>query len=334
MDVQPQQGEERPALPFQFTGDGGEYFKIRSANLCLSILTLGIYSAWAKVRTNRYFWGNTHLGGTSFDYRANPLSILKGRLLVLAFLAAYGGVSVFWPMADAPFGLLFVAFIPWAVVRSLTFRARNSSYRNIRFDFRGRYADAFRVYVLIPLLMPFTLGLIYPYFLHEQKRLLIAHSAYGTSSFRFGANAGDFYRLFANAGLLLIASGILGMALFAVYPPASVIAGIPLYLFLFAYMASGTWNLTYNGATLDRHEFRSHLRAHDLFWIYLTNTLSILLTLGLFIPWARIRVARYRAERLSLIVHDDLDSFVAAQLEEVASTGAEFGEFMDIDVGL
>ncbi len=133
-----------PAEPvgFRFGGNGGELFRIWIANLFLTIVTLGIYSAWAKVRTNRYFWGNTHLGGTSFDYRANPLSILKGRLLVLVFLAAYGGVSVFWPMADAPFGLLFVAFIPWAIVRSLTFRARNSSYRNIRFDFRGRYAAA------------------------------------------------------------------------------------------------------------------------------------------------------------------------------------------------
>ena len=62
MGVQPQQGEERSALPFQFTGDGGEYFKIWSANLCLSILTLGIYSAWAKVRTNRYFWGKSSPG--------------------------------------------------------------------------------------------------------------------------------------------------------------------------------------------------------------------------------------------------------------------------------
>ena len=61
---------------FHFTGTGGEYFRIWIVNLILSILTLGIYSAWAKVRTNRYFYGNTQVGNTGFEYHAKPLAIL------------------------------------------------------------------------------------------------------------------------------------------------------------------------------------------------------------------------------------------------------------------
>jgi uncharacterized membrane protein YjgN (DUF898 family) len=72
-------------LPFEFSGNGLEYFRIWLVNVALSILTLGVYSAWAKVRTNRYFWRHTHLDATSFDYVANPVAILKGRLLVLGF---------------------------------------------------------------------------------------------------------------------------------------------------------------------------------------------------------------------------------------------------------
>jgi len=30
--------------------------------------------------------------------------------------------------------LLFFLFLPWLVVRAMTFRLRNNSYRNIRFD--------------------------------------------------------------------------------------------------------------------------------------------------------------------------------------------------------
>jgi len=75
VDVQPKRGGERPPLPFRFTGEGGEYFKIWIANLCLSLLTLGIYSAWAKVRTNRYFWGNTHPGGASFPGEPGPVHV-------------------------------------------------------------------------------------------------------------------------------------------------------------------------------------------------------------------------------------------------------------------
>src|SRR5512132_4595905 len=77
------------AVPLQFTGQAGEYFKIWIVNLCLSVVTLGIYSAWAKVRRKRYFYGSTLLQGSSFEYLGNPVAILKGRLIVLAAFTAY-----------------------------------------------------------------------------------------------------------------------------------------------------------------------------------------------------------------------------------------------------
>src|ERR1700761_2385520 len=75
--------------PFEFQGSGGEYFKIWIVNLALSIITLGIFSAWAKVRTRRYFLGNTVLAGHSFDYHGQPLRILLGRIIALVLLGGY-----------------------------------------------------------------------------------------------------------------------------------------------------------------------------------------------------------------------------------------------------
>jgi len=40
---------DRVRHPLEFTGKGGEYFGIWIVNLFFSVLTLGIYSAWAKV---------------------------------------------------------------------------------------------------------------------------------------------------------------------------------------------------------------------------------------------------------------------------------------------
>ena len=48
-------GETAVSMPVEFSGRGGEYFRIWIVNLVLTILTFGIYSAWAKVRTKRYF---------------------------------------------------------------------------------------------------------------------------------------------------------------------------------------------------------------------------------------------------------------------------------------
>jgi uncharacterized membrane protein YjgN (DUF898 family) len=68
--------------------------------------------------------------------------------------------------------------------------------------------------------------------------------------------------------------------------------------------------------------------------IYVVNTLLIVLTLGLFLPWAQVRLARYRLESLSLEVHGGLDAFVADQQSQVAAAGEELGEVFDVDLGL
>ena len=60
-------------LPFAFNGSGKEYFGIWIVNILLSIITIGIYSAWAKVRNKRYFNGHTELDGHRFDYHASPI---------------------------------------------------------------------------------------------------------------------------------------------------------------------------------------------------------------------------------------------------------------------
>lgn len=64
-------------------------------NLCLTLVTFGIFSAWAKVRKKRYIYSHTTLGGTPFQYLARPIPILKGRLI-----------------AAAGFGVYFICFFP------------------------------------------------------------------------------------------------------------------------------------------------------------------------------------------------------------------------------
>jgi uncharacterized membrane protein YjgN (DUF898 family) len=322
-------------LPFEFSGNGLEYFRIWLVNVALSILTLGVYSAWAKVRTNRYFWRHTHLDATSFDYVANPVAILKGRLLVLGFFLGWGVSSSVFPPADAFFSVLVIVLLPWAVVRSASFRARNTTYRNLRFDFRGDYRDALVAYVLLPACLPFTLGLVYPAMIRAQRAFVVGKSAYGTQPFDFQAALGDFYRLYARlSGLLL---GLVALALLMgamISAEAAHVLGVLAVLLLGARMNAELLNLVFHSASLGPHRFRSGLRAGELLLLYVGNTLGILLTLGLFIPWARVRTARYRLEHLALLPVGDLDAFVAGQVQAVGSLGDEFADLFDLDLGL
>lgn len=324
------------AHPFEFHGSGGEYFRIWIVNFFLTLVTLGIYSAWAKVRTERYFARSTRVAGSSFDYLADPLAILKGRLLVLGFFALYTAVSVFAPVFEPLMVLAVIALIPWALVRSMAFRAHNTSWRGLRFRFQATYGNAFAAYMGLPVLGLLTLGLLYPYALFQQRRFLVDHASYGTTRFEIGSGSGDFYRLFAKLGLLILLVAAL-MALSVTQTNGPLLAGalvVPLYFYGFGVFAAGIANLTYHETRLDRHHLEADLPGGGIAWIYFTNALAMLLTLGLAIPWAQVRLARYRLDHIQLHAVGDLDAFVAAQAEEVASLGAEFGEALDLDLGL
>ncbi|WKE65400.1 YjgN family protein [Gallaecimonas kandeliae] len=128
---------------FRFKGQGAEFFGIWIVNLLLSILTLGIYSAWAKVRTHRYFYGNTELDGDHFEYLATPRQILIGRIVTVLVLLLWGFANNASPILAMVLGLLFAVLMPVLVVRNLRFDARVTRFRNVRFDFAGGYGPAY-----------------------------------------------------------------------------------------------------------------------------------------------------------------------------------------------
>lgn len=124
MDQQP---STQTTIPFEFHGRAGEYFGIWIVNILLTIITIGIYTAWAKVRTNRYFYGKTILNNTNFAYLADPIAILKGWLIAVAILIIYSVVSSFIPPIELLFFLLLILATPFLVVKSMRFRNRNSA---------------------------------------------------------------------------------------------------------------------------------------------------------------------------------------------------------------
>ncbi|MAZ48689.1 MAG: hypothetical protein CME65_08995 [Halobacteriovoraceae bacterium] len=131
---------------FQFTGETGEYFRIWIVNIFLSIFTLGIYSAWAKIRNKKYFYANTKFNGSNFDYHAKPIPILKGRIIAAVLFATYAFGPQFHPVFHVIGAVLLAAAIPFFINKGLKFNAGMSSYKNIRFHFRGTLKEAYQIY--------------------------------------------------------------------------------------------------------------------------------------------------------------------------------------------
>lgn len=341
---------EPVAHPFRFDGRTDEYFRIWIVNLALSILTLGIYSAWAKVRTERYFYGNTSVAGSAFEYLAQPRQILVSRLVALAAFGTYALTSRFLPLVEPFLILAFLLVLPALIVTSLRFRARYSAWRGLSFRFVGKVRDAYPPFLLWYLVLPFTLGLLLPWIVYKQKRFFVANHRYGGSPFAFDAQAPDFFGLYAIAFVLsMLLFGVAMIPLMAGAfllgpdasdPSAALWVMVPfmvvLYGGLFAlgvFTRTRVANLTYRGTSIAGHRLHADLRARDMIRLYLVNALAIIATVGLAIPWAMIRMARYRADHLTLVAHGDLDGFVAAAKAEEKALGAEFADVFDLDVG-
>lgn len=348
--------------PFQFTGAGGEYFRIWIVNVLLTLLTLGVYSAWAKVRRLQYFYRHTRVAGTVFDFHGQPMQILKGRLIALALFLAYTfadqiavGVKLFM--------LLVLGMVMPRMLRSAyRFRWHNSSYRGLRFAFTGTTKEAYSVFLkwgslatLIPVFLPV--------FYHRLRRYQHGNSRLGSTSTHFTATPGEFYGIYARAGLLLlvlfaIAAGVilasaelwqgllpLPQGTAKVDDPATrkfahlMLAGLFVLLAMLwmpvrAYVTARTQNLVWNSTRLGEHRFRCTLGARRLLWIQLGNFLLVALTAGFYMPWAMVRQARYRAECFSLLPEGSLDHLLADASEPATATGDEVSELFDLDFGL
>ncbi|MDS1863377.1 YjgN family protein [Vibrio vulnificus] len=127
----------------QFKGQGGEFFGIWIVNILLSVITLGIYSAWAKVRTKRYFYGNTFVAGDNFEYHAQPMQLLKGRLVALALVVIWVVANSFFPLASLVLLALFYVALPWLLWSNARFDSAMTSYRNVHFAFNGSLKEAY-----------------------------------------------------------------------------------------------------------------------------------------------------------------------------------------------
>ena len=194
----------RSARP-EFTASANEYFRVWIVNLFFTLVTLGVYSAWAKVRKKKYFYGNTRLDGDVFDYFAEPVAILKGRAIAAIAFVAYAFVSELYPLSSWVFLGVGVAFLPWLIVRSATFGARCSSWRGLRFDFTATTAGMARIILGVGALVPLTLGLAYPYFVARRKSFVASHYGFGQTGFSCHVRPGAVYAIYARASLLFIA---------------------------------------------------------------------------------------------------------------------------------
>ena len=353
-----------PELQLGFHGSAREYFRIWIVNLCLTLLTFGIFSAWAKVRKKRFAYSHTTIGGTPFQYLGQPIPILKGRLIAaIGFLIYYITSHFFTSLLPWVLGAGLI-LAPWVVVRSAAFNARFSAYRNMTFHFDAGYWDAVKVlyaWGIIPIwvmgmminweeaaiffgIFSIVIAFTFPWLLWRLKKFIIEHTFYGGQNGVFSATGGQYFKIYFLSGLIMLGIMIPVVILMGIIVastdriwlvtyigPIFIYAG---YVLVYAYIRSRCGNLVWNNTRLGPLRFQSTLQCKDLLRLYVTNAIGIIASLGLMIPWAVIRTWKYRADNTRVFQDGPLSQFHGSDSSNVAATGAETLDIFDLDISI
>ena len=353
---------------FTFTGDGSEYFYIWLSNLALTVLTLGIYSAWAKVRREQYFCSHTELDGHTFEYTAEPINILKGRIFLLVFLAIAVAIHVFFPIVDLFIAPIAIILAPWLITQSLRFRARYTSYRNIPFRFTGEYDQTMKYFAITKAISYLSFGLLSAWCKYKQKRYVVENFQYGRTKFEVHGNLSGFFKIYFSINSLLVLPLLIGFYYFLSDSAVSAIynltqvgfhnfeaawyiftsdPSIPLILG-FGFALTISWQflaptliqflisqLTWDTATLGTFEIFHRPPFHRYLWILISNVLLFICTFGMATPFCVVRMRKFKIEHLALLGVGTFSSFRADSKEHSGAIGDQALDLygLDIDVG-
>jgi uncharacterized membrane protein YjgN (DUF898 family) len=306
----------------RFMGSGAALFGIHVVNVLLTLLTLGVYFFWAKVKVRAYFLSETEFEGDRFAWHGTGGEMLVGFLKALVFffipitllntLPDVLGAPVAVRGAAAMLGYFLASFfVPMAMVGARRYRLSRTSWRGIRFSLRARTRDFVRLWTWSSVLIAITLGLYYPVYLTRRQDFMTRNMWFGSARFGFDGRGRDLFWPF------------LGMIL--LFP---LTVGLPWFWF-----SARKTRYFANHTTFDGARFVSSVRARSLAWLTLSNGALLILTLGIAWPWLSVRSLRYAYANLTLVGPLALET-ITQQAQSVSSTGEGLAGFLDADLGL
>ena len=193
----------------RFVGEGHAYRRLLRRDAMALIATLGLYRFWVSTDVRQYLWSRSEIAGEQLDYTGNPIELLVGFLVLVAFLGPLLAVLSIVSIAPDLSISALAAYLPIAVLWTLgvlalyqarRYRVNHTVFRGIRFHQTGSawvYAILTTLWFAINLM---TLGLSYPWARASLERYKMRHTFYGDVQGSFAGRGGALFR----RGILLL----------------------------------------------------------------------------------------------------------------------------------
>jgi uncharacterized membrane protein YjgN (DUF898 family) len=303
-----------------FKGHGSELLGIWIVNFLLTVITLGLYYPWAKVRSLKFFFGNTELAGSSFSFTGNGTEIFMGFIkALLIIIAAYVIYFLMFFMNMPILGglillVVFVFLIPVAIHGTLRYRLSRTAWRGIHMGYRGEIDSIIKLYIQGSLFTILTLGIYSPWFIIDIRKYIIDRVKFGNVSFEYNGSGTEYFVLNLISGFLTIIT-------------------LGIYSFwwqkkLYNYYIE---NLK---AYQDGNEiqFASEMTAWKVFKFTVLNSLLIMITLGIATPWVMVNQMKYIMHNATFSENFNPDAIVQTEEDYNNTTGEGLFGWLDLNI--
>jgi uncharacterized membrane protein YjgN (DUF898 family) len=336
-------------------------------NFLLTLVTLGVYSFWGRTEVRRRIWSSVRINGEPLEYTGRGKELFIGFIVVfgcilLPIILLIVAVQILaGPEYGAailiPFYIVFPFLFGMAVYRTRRYRMSRTRWRGIRGAVIGSPASYAWGHYWTMILSLFAGGFLTPWRTNYLYRRLTNDMRFGDQPFSYKGKAGPLYPPFAVAwigGLISVGiyAGLIGWYIaanqerFQVDPGAEVpfklttfetagnIGMVFMLIFLFA-LFSGWYNARSlnhftNHTKLLGLNFKLEVWGLGLVWLFISNQLLSLFTLGILTPVAEARAARYIIDRMT--TEGTLDVAAIAQSQAAFDRSGEgLAEAFDID---
>lgn len=317
----PQTTNQPQNYRIEFFGTGSDYFAITIVNWLLTLVTLGFYYPWARAKNLRYIYGQTSLNNERFHFSGTGNEMFRGFIKIIIFYIAImtGYTLLLTVVKSIPLAVLFLylaifAIIPFAIHGSFRYKMSRTSYRGIRFGYRGNLSELIQNYTKWVLFTIFTFGIYAAWLQMNIRRYTHGNIRYGDVEFSNEAYGSDWFFLNLKGYILTIFT----LGIYSFWWQSEIFA----YYIDNMSMSKGEQKI----------ECSSTATGGGFFELLIVNFLIIVFTLGFGKAWADMRTQKFICENIHMEGTINLDEIHQTEDEYTNAFGEDAMDFFEIDL--
>lgn len=303
-----------------FFGKGNDFFGIFVVNWFFTILSLGLYYPFARAKTMHYLYGETSFQGSRLFFTGTGKEMFRGFIIAIGIFFTLNVLFFVSSYYEFYFGLFliyigYLLLIPIAIHGSMRYRMSRTSWRGIRFGYRGNRQELMMKFIGWTLLTIVTFGIYWSWMTINIRTYVFENTRMGNAKFKFNGKGADFF-LINFLGYLLT---FLTLGIYYIWWRRNIIH----------------YYIEHLSLHLDDKKMLMRFRGtgKQLFPIVIGNLFIIIFTLGFGYPYTIIRELNFVFKHLDMRGTLEFEDIQQTEDNFKNAAGEDIGDMLDINIG-